>query len=175
MLKRVTIALLVAAAVTPLVAPFFVRWAVLGSPWSPDFLFVIRAEGMAPALVDGDRVVCDPESEPVVGSIVAFWDPRDPSITLVDRVIATGGQTVDISTGIVTVDGTPLIEPYVDGGTKSLDASMPLTVPPGELWVMGDNRANSVDSRTFGPVRETVVRGVIVSRYWPWERRGMVR
>ena len=112
--------------------------------------------------------------EPAYGDIVTFADPEIPSRTLIKRVIATGGQTVDLVDGNVVVDGKVLVEPYTDGKPSypltpayGTAISYPFKVPEGKLWVMGDNRTNSQDSRYFGavPVSSVTGRGALV--YWP--------
>lgn len=100
---------------------------------------------------------------------------RQPSF--VKRVIATSGQTVDLKDGKVYVDGRRLDESYAMGESKPLDAhlssapdSYPYTIPDGCIWVMGDNRENSADSRYFGPVEEDSVIGIVFARYFPFDR-----
>ena len=100
---------------------------------------------------------------------------------LVKRVIATAGQTVDLVDGVVYVDGVALDEPYAEGESYPLAAQaegvsvgFPYTVPEGCVWVMGDNRENSADSRYFGAVPEDDLIGVVVFRYWPLNRFGLV-
>ena len=108
------------------------------------------------------------------GDIVTFHDPRSPRRTLIKRVIATGGQTVDLRDGIVLVDGEPLSEHYLkSSGTYPFGASAvsyPVHVPQGSVWVMGDNRKNSFDSRFFGPVTVSALTSRVVYRYWPLEQ-----
>ena len=116
------------------------------------------------------------------GDIVTFNDPLSPGRVLIKRVIAVGGQVVDINNddGLVYVDGEPLQEPYTDGlPSYRLDNSIanvtyPYRVPEGELWVMGDNRTNSQDSRYFGSIdRDTVTgRGALI--YWPLDHFGLL-
>lgn len=115
------------------------------------------------------------------GDIVVFENPLDGSEhdILVKRVIARGGQTVDLVDGAVVVDGVPLEEAYVQGESYPLwsqapgvTVSYPFTVPEGCLWVMGDNRENSSDSRYFGAVPEENLVGVVFMRYWPLDRIG---
>ena len=122
------------------------------------FTFAVRLIGveghsMVPTLQDGDRLL-------VVGSLL-YHDYRYGDIIIarkasfdahpiVKRVIATEGQTVDIdfSTGAVTVDGVLLDEPYINALTSREEGmAFPLTVPEGSLFVMGDNRNESTDSR----------------------------
>lgn len=115
--------------------------------------------------------------------IVVFKNPRPRNGVdiLVKRVIATSGQTVDLKDGKVYVDGRRLDESYAMGESKPLDAhlssapdSYPYTIPDGCIWVMGDNRENSADSRYFGPVEEDSVIGIVFARYFPFDRIGSV-
>lgn len=117
------------------------------------------------------------------GDIVVFHNPDGTSDhdILVKRVIATAGQTVDLRNGVVYVDDEPLDEPYVTGESYPLPAqaagvvvSFPYTVPAGHVWVMGDNRENSADSRYFGAVNEDDLIAVVFFRYWPFDRLGGV-
>lgn len=119
--------------------------------------------------------------DPKRGDIVTFSDPEIPSRVLIKRVIATGGETVDLVDGQVVVDGVPLNEPYTEGKPSDpitsafgADIAYPYTVPEGELWVMGDNRTNSQDSRYFGSIDESTVTGRAVFRYWPLSRIGLL-
>jgi signal peptidase I len=87
----------------------------------------------------------------------------DQSLVFAKRVIASGGSTIEIVDGVTFVNGTPLDEPYVDPRNSSMDYSrhMSLTrVPAGAFFVLGDNRDNSDDSRTWG----FVARGQILGR-----------
>ena len=93
-----------------------------------------------------------------------------------ERVIATEGQTVDLRDGKVYVDGVALDEPYTDGlpsyplnTVGTVDISYPYTIPKGDVWVMGDNRTNSSDSRYFGPIDKDTVFGKAFAIYWPVE------
>lgn len=115
-------------------------------------------------------------SDPEQGDIVVFSDPQVPSRTLIKRVIATEGQTVDLRDGKVYVDGVALDEPYTDGlpsyplnTVGTVDISYPYTIPKGDVWVMGDNRINSSDSRYFGPIDKDTVFGKAFAIYWPVE------
>ena len=94
-------------------------------------------------------------------------------------VIAVGGQTVDLRDGRVYVDGVLQDEPYTRGEPSypltpyyGLTIDYPYTVPEGGLWVMGDNRTNSADSRAFGAIPLESVTGHAVLRYWPLDRIG---
>lgn len=129
----------------------------------------------------GDRLVGEKVTlhwqGPQPGDVVTFNDPDGSGSTLIKRVIATSGQVVDLSDGYVLVDGVPLNEPYVlgkpsyalDGHAVNLseNVSYPYTVPEGYVWVMGDNRTNSLDSRYFGAVPIESVTSKALFIYWP--------
>ena len=129
----------------------------------------------------GDRLVGEKVTlhwqDPKPGDIVTFNDPDGSGSTLIKRVIASSGQVVDLSDGYVLVDGVPLNEPYVlgkpsyalDGHASNLseNISYPYTVPEGCVWVMGDNRTNSLDSRYFGAVPIESVTSKALFIYWP--------
>jgi signal peptidase I len=85
---------------------------------------------------------------------------------LIKRVVGLPGETVEGRNGRVYVDGQLLDEPYLPKGTLTSDFG-PIVVPPGELWVMGDNRGDSSDSRVFGPIRRSSVVGRAIWRIWP--------
>ena len=91
------------------------------------------------------------------------------------------GQTVDLQDGKVVVDGQALDEDYTTGMSWPLSVqapgaqvSYPYTVPDGCVWVMGDNRENSADSRYFGPVDRSDLIAVALVRYWPLNRIGAI-
>jgi signal peptidase I len=84
----------------------------------------------------------------------------------IKRVVALPGETVEGRDGAVYVDGRRVIEPYLPPNTITSDFA-PLRVPSGHLWVMGDNRTNSSDSRVFGPIPKSSVVGRTVVRVWP--------
>jgi signal peptidase I len=91
---------------------------------------------------------------------------RTPQSEFIKRVIAVEGQTVHITDNVVFVDGLPIDEPYLAPGTRMPEFEE-ITVPQGEVFVMGDNRANSTDSRAFGtiPAEDIVGRAFVV--IWP--------
>jgi len=135
--------------------------------------FVIPTGSMIPTIEIGDRVLADKLSYrftdgPQVGEIVVFDDPTGTHPQLIKRVIATQGQVVDVKDGQVWVDGRPLDEPYTYGKrTDPGTVPFPLTVPEGSVWLMGDNRPDSGDSRFFGPRPVETVRGRAFWTYWP--------
>lgn len=115
--------------------------------------------------------------KPQYRDIVVFKNPtRDKAAPiLIKRLIAVGGQTVDLKDGQVYVDGAPLDEPYTYGKPSyplNPDITYPYEVPAGSYWMMGDNRTNSGDSREFGPVQEADIIGHAVWTYWPVDKFG---
>ena len=99
-----------------------------------------------------------------LGEAVGMLQPRRDEF--IKRVIGLPGETVEGRDGDVYVDGRRLVEPYLPAGVRT--SPFPATiVPSGTLWVMGDNRGNSEDSRRFGPVRRSTVVGRTVFRIWP--------
>jgi signal peptidase I len=91
----------------------------------------------------------------------------------IKRVIALPGETVETRNGEVWINGKPLHEPYLSAramANPGLAIPVPVKVPAGELWVMGDNRGFSQDSRYFGPIRQSKVVGRAILRIWPFGR-----
>jgi len=157
--------------------------------------FYIPSGSMLPQLQINDRVVVSKLAyrlhDPRRGDIVVFDEPgpREPddsslpekvgrgllqSIGLaapstdeyIKRVIALPGERVEGRAGHVYVDGRQVVEPYLPPGATTTDFP-PVVVGPGTLWVMGDNRSNSEDSRVFDPIPESDVVGRAVVRLWP--------
>lgn len=147
--------------------------------------YAIPSGSMEGTILVGDRVYSERISyylhEPKAGDIITFHDPKAPDRILIKRVVATGGQTIDLVDGRVIVDGEPLDEPYVNGKPSypldpawDVELSYPYTIPSGQLWVMGDNRTNSQDSRYFGTIPVDSVTGKAVFTYWPVPRIGLL-
>lgn len=134
--------------------------------------FVIPTGSMEPTIMIGDRVLAEKLSyrfdAPEPGHIVVFDDPSGIYPQLIKRVVAVGGQTIDVRDGRVYIDDMPLDEPYVhDAMTELATLQLPLTIPNDQIWLMGDNRPNSQDSRVFGPQPVSMVKGRAFGIYWP--------
>lgn len=147
--------------------------------------FEVPSASMETTIMTGDRLFAEKVSyhfaDVQPGDIVVFSDPQVPSRVLVKRVIATEGQTISISGGTLYIDGVAQSEPYVTGETYLLSQtagnvsiSYPYVVPEGEVWVMGDNRENSSDSRYFGSIDEDTIFGKAILTYWPLDRIGLL-
>jgi len=142
--------------------------------------FVIPTGSMEPTIMTGDRVLAEKISyrfaDPQRGDIVVFDDPMGQHPQLIKRVIAVEGQTVDIQDGQVLINGAPIDEPYLHGvDTQPGTEALPLTIPEGQVWLMGDNRPNSGDSRYIGAQPVSAIRGRAFAVYWPLGRIGPLR
>ncbi len=139
------------------------------------FLPVLRVTGtsMTPTLQNDELVICSKRSGFESGDIVAFYYNNK---ILLKRVIGTSGDYIDIKEdGTVYVNGELLNEPYVD--EKALgecDIDFPYQVPENRIFVMGDHRSISIDSRTamVGCIADEFIIGRVIFRLWPWERIG---
>ena len=105
---------------------------------------------------------------PQRGQIVVFKSMQHDGEALIKRVIGVPGDMIVLRDGAVLVNGVVLDEPYVHGVYTSCNNYCdPVTLGPDAYFVMGDNRLNSLDSRSFGPVPADQIIGRVVLRYWP--------
>jgi signal peptidase I len=138
----------------------------------------VDGESMQPSLESGDWIAAFRVGKLHRGDIVLTNTNNVHKARLIKRLIAFGGETVDIDyeTGTVYVDGEALDEPYLaDKTILGGDVTFPLTVPDGCVFLLGDNRTNSVDSRyaEIGCVRENDLIGPIVIRLLPLPFRSL--
>ena len=136
----------------------------------------VYGQSMEPNLHENQRLVIEKVSYrlhgPRRGDVVVLHDPAGSSELLIKRVVALAGERVTVGQGRVFIDGVALGEPYVMQETMGPERSW--TVPPLSVFVMGDNRGASRDSRSFGAVRISGIVGHAVFRYWPLSRLGPV-
>ena len=140
-----------------LLAAFFVRFPQ------------VSGLSMEPHIRSGEYVIINTFAyrlgAPHRGEIVAFRHDSDARAVFIKRVVGLPGERIRIERGRVYVDGRTLDEPYV---AMTDDRSFPeVTVPPASVYVLGDNRANSEDSRVFGPVADDRLIGRAVAGIWP--------
>ena len=134
-------------------------------------LYVVDGPSMRPTLESEERLVVNKFvyrfRVPEKGEVLVFQYPRDPSRDFIKRVIATPGDTIEIHEGRVLVNDQLLTEDYILEKTRSEFPKM--TVPEGRIFVMGDNRNNSEDSRfaDVGFVPYDLIKGKAVLVFWP--------
>jgi signal peptidase I len=109
------------------------------------------------------------------GDTVVFWFPGDPTKSYIKRVIAVPGDQVEVASGVVVVNGQPLVETYVPEEYRDQSSMTPRTVPADEYFVLGDHRSSSNDSRAWGMVPRRYIYGKAVFIYWPLEKMGVLR
>ena len=115
--------------------------------------FVYGAPGDQPAGWLGQRPIAR-------GDVIVFRFPEDPDVDFVKRVIGLPGDTVQMTRGVVTINGQPLDETYVKPENReAMQSYGPVTVPPDSYFALGDNRDNSRDSRAWGFVPRSLVKG----------------
>lgn len=133
--------------------------------------FVIPSPSMEPTLVQGDRVLVNRLvyhfRSPKRGDVIVFHPPHEQTAEpFIKRVVAVGGDTVAVHDGVLWVNGKAQDEPFIKEHPIAEDYPE-VTIAPGYIWVMGDNRNNSGDSRVFGPVKEDEIIGEAFAVYWP--------
>lgn len=159
----------------------------------------VPTPSMVPAVLVGDHILVNrfayaphldtpihrllPYRNPTIGDVVTFAQPDRPRRDLIKRVVALSGDTVAITSKTLTRNGNPVEEPWAqftdpqiwpdDSSTppskRVRDNLMPLTVPDDHLFCLGDNRDESQDSRVFGPVPRSTIRGRAVLVYWSFD------
>lgn len=137
-------------------------------------VFKIPSGSMIPTLEPGDRVLAVKFAyrvgEPHRGELAAFEAP-DGEINI-KRAAAVGGDTIAILDGVLHVNGEKKMEPYVNYELTDSTFYGPKKVPEGEVFMLGDNRSNSVDSRDYEAIPEEDLLGRVILRVWPLSRAG---
>jgi signal peptidase I len=131
---------------------------------------------MVPTLKYGDRVLVNKFiyrfTEPERGDVIVFKSVEGDGQDLIKRVVGVPGDEIAVRGGKLFVNGEPQKEPYVNKKYPDRSFYAPTTVPKDHVFAMGDNRANSQDSRIFGPVPEENIEGEAFLRFWPPDRIG---
>lgn len=140
--------------------------------------FYIPSGSMEPTLYPGDRVLVNKFvysfAKPHPGDIVVFVPPGNINKDFIKRIIAVGGQEIEVEGGKVYVNGKARSEPYVISAYDT-NSYGPERVPLNNIFVMGDNRPNSQDSRVFGSLPKSAIVGKAFMIYWPPQRIRLLR
>jgi signal peptidase I len=152
--------------------------------------FYIPSLSMYPTLREGDRVLVNKLSYRLHdvnrGDVIVFERPASETSSnipdLIKRVVGLPGESISFIDGAVYVDGKRLDESYLSDGTVTSSANAPnkctaeapCVVPSGQVWVMGDNRSDSKDSRYFGSIDESTIVGRAFVTVWPIGRFGLL-
>jgi signal peptidase I len=149
----------------------FVRPFVMEAFWIP-------SGSMIPTLEIGDRVLVNKFiyrfTDPSRGDIIVFESVDNSNEDLIKRVVGLPGDTIAVRGGKLFVNGEPQKEPYTNKKVPDRSFYARTTVPKNHVFVMGDNRGNSADSRVFGPLPEKNIEGEAFLRFWPPERIGLL-
>jgi len=145
--------------------------------------FYIPSGSMEPTLQVDDRILVSKFSYRLGriarGDVIVFHYPLNPGKDFVKRVVALSGERVELRDGVVLINSQPITELYptaLAAGDRACTTNYgPQQVPPAQLFVLGDNRCNSEDSRFFGFVPAGNVVGKALLVYWPPQRIGLVR
>ena len=156
--------------------------------------FKIPSGSMKPTLLIGDHILVNkfiygvkipfldftmiPVKDPQRGDVVVFKFPEDPTKDFIKRVIGVSGDTVQVLDKQVYINGKAIEDPHgtytdphiIPGGAQPRDNMAPVRVPPHSLFVMGDNRDHSYDSRFWGFVDLSAVKGEAFIIYWSWNK-----
>ena len=131
--------------------------------------FVVEGDSMLDTLRDGDRVLVNKFlfnlREPERGDIVVFPYPDQTERELIKRVVAVSGEVVEMQEGDLFINGNRVSEDYLT--RRGAETFPPVRVPARSVYVLGDNRENSDDSRLFGPISQDTLTGRTSLVFWP--------
>lgn len=144
-----------------------------------DFIqaFKIPAASMMPSILIGDHILVNKRlyrnSKPQKGDIVVFTIPQEPSKDFIRRIIGLSGDVIEIKNKQLYINSQKIEEDYIINTDSNIlqnrDNYGPVTVPEGSLFVLGDNRDNSYDSRFWGFLDSEKLKGKVATIYWSWD------
>lgn len=139
----------------------------------------IESHSMQPNFFEGQFILVNKLAfkigEPSRGEVIVFHNPNNTDEDYIKRVIGLPGDTVEIDDQTVLINGQVLHEPYATNAFRAGERYGPEVVPPNHLFVMGDNRSNSSDSRRIGPIPEELIVGQAWLRVWPMDKWGLIK
>lgn len=161
----------------------------IGSIFIVVYLFIfapnqVKGASMEPTFQSGDYIVTSKITykfrAPQRGDVVVFKSPRNPDIDYIKRIVAIPKDKVLIQKGQLYINDNLIDETYISARTNLWEGGyvkdgVPIFIPEGEMFVMGDNRPRSSDSREFGPVPEENIIGQVFFRYFPSDKVGSVK
>jgi len=161
----------------------------VGSIFIVIYLFImmpnqVKGVSMEPTFQSGDYILTSRityKLRPIErGDVVVFKSPKNPDLEYIKRVIGLPGDKIVIKNGQVFVNDNLLNETYVSSPTNLLEngfvkENQPVIVPENHVFVMGDNRSQSSDSRDFGPITISSIQGVVFYRYFPPQKVGFIK
>lgn len=160
----------------------------IGSLFIVIYLFIaapnqVKGESMMPTFQNGNYIFTSKVTykmrSPERGDVVVFHSPGNAEIEYIKRIIGLPGDTVMLQNQEVYVNGKKLDEPYIASKTLPLpggyaEENVPMNIPDGYYFVMGDNRPHSSDSRDFGPITYESIVGQVFYRYFPADKMGRI-
>lgn len=160
----------------------------IGSLFIVIYLFIaapnqVKGESMMPTFQNGNYIFTSKVTykmrSPQRGDVVVFHSPGNAEIEFIKRIIGLPGDTVMLQNEEVYVNGHKLNEPYIADKTLPLpngyaQEEVPMSIPNGYYFVMGDNRPHSSDSRDFGPITYQSIVGQVFYRYFPTDKMGRI-
>jgi len=139
--------------------------------------FYIPSASMEPTLLINDRIIVNMLiyrfHPPQRGDVIVFRYPLDPSRDFIKRLVAFGGETVEVRNNNLIINGVRIVEPYLPH--EVMADYGPFSVPQGSYFVMGENRKNSDDSRDWGPLPKRNIIGKAFLIYWPPGRMRLIK
>lgn len=161
----------------------------IGSLFIVSYLFIVapnqvKGSSMEPTFTSGDYIITSKITykfrSPERGDVIVFKAPKNPDIDYIKRIIGLPRDKIVIQSGKIFVNDTLLSESYISATTNLWDGGfvkdgVPVTVPDDEIFVMGDNRPRSSDSREFGPVPLDSIIGYVFFRYFPSNKAGAIK
>ncbi len=160
----------------------------IGSLFIVTYLFImqpnqVKGASMEPTFKSGEYIFTSKITykfrKPERGDVIVFKSPKNPDIEYIKRVIGLPGDKILFKNGEVYVNDRLLKEDYISAKTNLWEGGfakegVPIVIPENELFVMGDNRPRSSDSREFGPVTFSTVIGQVFYRYFPSDKVGLI-